>query len=129
MIVFFSAKSGNTARFVDKLDLPALRIPYRADDPLPVPDAPYILITPTYGSGLIRGAIPDRVVEFLDVPGNARLMRGVVGSGNTNFGAGYTRAATLLSRQFDIPVLHRFELLGLPSDIDEVRAAARNLNC
>src|SRR5690606_35653965 len=48
-LVYFSSVSGNTHRFVQKLDRPALRIPlYPREEPLVVSE-PYVLLVPTYG--------------------------------------------------------------------------------
>ena len=48
LIVYFSSKSNNTHRFVQKLDLPNIRIP--ADEPIKV-TADYVLVVPTYSGG------------------------------------------------------------------------------
>src|SRR5699024_8397252 len=46
-LVYFSSVSGNTHRFVEKLGLPARRIPLlRTDEPLRVTE-PYVLVAPT----------------------------------------------------------------------------------
>ena len=46
-LVYFSSASENTPRFVEKLGLPAQRIPlYPRQPPLHV-DEPYVLIVPT----------------------------------------------------------------------------------
>jgi protein involved in ribonucleotide reduction len=53
LLVYFSSVSGNTARFIEKLGLPAAsRSPWRR--PLEV-DEPFVLVTPTYGGGQGRG--------------------------------------------------------------------------
>ena len=52
LIVYFSSVSENTARFVQKLGLPAERIPlYPHEAPLQI-EQPFILVTPTYGGGV-----------------------------------------------------------------------------
>src|SRR5690606_7878214 len=57
-LVYFSSVSENTKRFVEKLGVPAHRIPLRpTDDPL-VMDEEFVLMTPTYGGGNGRGAVP-----------------------------------------------------------------------
>lgn len=120
-IVYFSNVSNNTVRFIEKLDLPALRIPvYSKEQPLFVKE-PYVLITPTYGGGSHKGAVPVQVKKFLAVEKNRELARGVISSGNTNFGAAYCIAGDLISAKLQIPYLYRFELLGLPWDVEAVR--------
>ncbi len=56
LIVYFSSRSENTHRFVQRLGLPAVRIPLNEREHLRV-DEPYILIVPSYGGGgtAVRG--------------------------------------------------------------------------
>ncbi|UFU06694.1 class Ib ribonucleoside-diphosphate reductase assembly flavoprotein NrdI [Ruania halotolerans] len=120
-IVYFSSTSENTRRFIDRLDLPARRIPLRAgDDALHVKE-PYVLFTPTYGSGNGRGAVPKQVIRFLNDEKNRSLIRGVVAAGNTNFGSGYCLAGNIVARKCQVPHLYNFELLGTTEDVVRVR--------
>ena len=51
ILVYYSSPSENTHRFVQKLGLPALRIPTHPVDADPfIVDQPYILVVPTYGA-------------------------------------------------------------------------------
>ena len=131
-LVFYSSASGNTARFVARLDLPALRIPIRPADPMPAVDAPFVLICPTYADGQGRGAVPKQVIHFLNDPRRRALLRGVIGAGNRNFGATYALAARVIAEKCTVPVLWRFELAGTDTDIQKVRAGLhqfRGLEC
>ena len=131
-LVFFSSGSGNTARFVARLGLPALRIPIRPDDPMPAVDAPFVLICPTYADGQGRGAVPKPVIRFLNDSSRRALLRGVIGAGNRNFGATYALAARVIAEKCGVPVLWRFELAGTDTDIQQVRAGLhqfRGLEC
>lgn len=47
-LVYFSSVSENTHRFVQKLGIPATRIPLHGRIEV---DEPYVLILPTYGGG------------------------------------------------------------------------------
>lgn len=50
-LVYFSSSSENSHRFVEKLQLPAIRIPIAgAREKLRV-EQPYILLVPSYGGG------------------------------------------------------------------------------
>ncbi|WP_148253604.1 class Ib ribonucleoside-diphosphate reductase assembly flavoprotein NrdI [Aidingimonas lacisalsi] len=120
-LVYFSTRSGNTHRFVEKLGLPAQRIPLNRDDPFLRVDSPYILITPTYGNGHLKGAVPGQVIRFLNDEHNRGLIRGVVAAGNTNFGAAFCLAGRIIAEKCQVPLLYRFELLGTPDDVTEVR--------
>lgn len=125
-LVYFSSVSENTRRFVDRLGLDALRIPLHPHrDGTPVAEQPYVLIVPTYGGGDPRNAVPKQVVRFLNVPANRALLRGVISSGNTNFGADYCMAGRVISAKCRVPELYRFELLGTDRDVRAVREGLR----
>ncbi|HEY0214061.1 MAG TPA: class Ib ribonucleoside-diphosphate reductase assembly flavoprotein NrdI [Paenirhodobacter sp.] len=121
-LVYYSSGSGNTARFVERLGLPALRIPTAPDQPMPEPDGPYVLITPTYADGEGRGAVAKPVIRFLNDPDRRALLRGVIASGNRNFGTTYACAGRVISEKCHVPVLYRFELAGTETDISRVQA-------
>lgn len=123
-LVYFSSRSGNTARFVSALDLPADRIPSDADQP--TPDQPYVLICPTYADGAGRGAVPRQVIRFLNDPARRGLLRGVIGAGNRNFGASFALASRVIAEKCKVPVLYRFELAGTETDIARVRDGLQN---
>ncbi len=126
-VVYFSSTSGNTHRFAEKLDLPARRIPlYARDEPLLV-DRPYVLIVPTYGGGDGKGAVPKQVIRFLNHEGNRSLIRGVIGAGNTNFGAAYGLAGDIIAAKCQVPHLYRFELFGTADDVNVVRQGLETL--
>jgi len=56
-LVYYSSASGNTERFMHKLGLPAMRIPVDESAPMPEPDGPFVLISPTYADGEGHGAV------------------------------------------------------------------------
>lgn len=119
-IVYFSSVSENTRRFVDKLHRPALRIPLRTGTEHLQVTKPFVLITPTYGHGTPKGAVPKQVIKFLNDPDNRAHIRGVIAAGNTNFGAGYCLAGKVISAKCQVPHLYNFELLGTPDDVARV---------
>src|SRR5699024_1067562 len=55
---FFSSASEMTLRFDDMLAMLAARIPLQREEPALVPHRQFVLITPTYGGGNGRGAVP-----------------------------------------------------------------------
>ncbi len=120
-LVYFSSVSGNTHRFIQKLGLPAQRIPlYATEDPLVV-DEPFVLIVPTYGGGPETRAVPKQVIRFLNDERNRKHLRGVIAAGNTNFGEAYGIAGDIIARKCQVPHLYRFELFGTPDDVTAVQ--------
>ncbi|GAB3601054.1 class Ib ribonucleoside-diphosphate reductase assembly flavoprotein NrdI [Kineococcus gypseus] len=120
-VVYFSSVSGNTHRFVEELGVTARRIPLRPHEEHLRVSEPYVLVLPTYGGGDGRGAVPKQVIRFLNDPVNRSLIRGVVGAGNTNFGAHYAVAGDIVAAKCRVPLLYRFELFGTPEDVRRVR--------
>lgn len=124
-VVYFSSATGNTQRFVEKLGFASSRIPLRAGDPEIHVDEPYVLITPTYGGGNRKGAVPKQVIKFLNDPGNRSHCVGVISSGNTNFGVAYCLAGDIISAKLNVPHMYRFELLGTSQDVSIVQEGLR----
>ncbi|WP_131063875.1 class Ib ribonucleoside-diphosphate reductase assembly flavoprotein NrdI [Raoultella planticola] len=120
LIVYFSSSSENTHRFVQRLGLPAVRIPLNERERIQV-DAPYILIVPSYGGGGTAGAVPRQAIRFLNDSHNRQRIRGVIAAGNRNFGDAYGRAGDVIAQKCGVPYLYRFELMGTPTDVDNVR--------
>lgn len=134
-LVYFSSVSGNTHRFVEKLDVPADRIPIygqrrrdaaspggakRAASPSLSATEPYVLVLPTYGGGTEGGAVPKQVIAFLNDAENRSLIRGVIAAGNTNFGEAFCLAGDIVARKCKVPRLYRFEVFGTPDDVTAV---------
>ena len=89
---------------------------------------PYVLFVPTYGSGNDGYSIPASVKKFLNVSANRRLMKAIVGFGNTNFGTHYCKAAEMIASKAGVPILARIELLGTPEDVQLVQQKMRELS-
>ncbi|UXU76486.1 MULTISPECIES: class Ib ribonucleoside-diphosphate reductase assembly flavoprotein NrdI [unclassified Paracoccus (in: a-proteobacteria)] len=120
-LIYYSSGSGNTARFVARLGLPAGRIPISPADAMPPACGPFVLICPTYADGEGRGAVPKQVIRFLNDPARRAMLRGVIGSGNRNFGPTFALSAKVISAKCNVPVLYRFELAGDDNDIARIR--------
>ena len=120
-IVYFSNYSGNTKRLVEKLDGTATRIPIDCDIYKPtLSPREYLLVVPTYVGGSEKSAIPRQVRHFLNVEHNRDLLRGVIGTGNTNFGEHYCKAAVLISAKTGVPIVAKIEIFGTEDDIQTV---------
>ncbi|OZG59276.1 ribonucleotide reductase [Bifidobacterium tissieri] len=125
-VVYFSSASGNTTRFIegcrlDELGIATYRIPLRANEPALAVREPYVLIVPTYGGGDVRKAVPIQVKKFLNDPDNRSWIRGVIASGNTNFGEAYAAAGRIVAAKCQVPLLFTFELMGTPEDMTKTR--------
>lgn len=117
-LIYFSSTSDNTHRFVQKLGVDAVRLPLYTREDTVEADRDFVLVTPTYGGGAGEsGAVPKQVIKFLNVPGNRERLKGVIGSGNTNFHDSYCLAADVIARKCRTQVLYRFELMGTPEDV------------
>lgn len=122
MIVFFSTKTNNTKRFVDRLNVTSIQIPLKEE--ITVND-PFVLVIPTYAAPDRSGAVPKQVIRFLNNKQNRNLIRGVISSGNRNFGDTFAIAGDIISQKCNVPYLYRFELMGTEEDILNV---SRGLN-
>lgn len=122
MIVFFSTKTNNTKRFVDRLNTDSIQIPLKEEI---VVNEPFVLFVPTYAAPDRSGAVPKQVIRFLNNQQNRSLIRGVISSGNRNFGDTFAIAGDIISQKCNVPYLYRFELMGTEEDILNV---SRGLN-
>lgn len=126
-IVYYSTKSNNTHRFVQKLGFPNERIPLMGEGKLSV-QKDYVLIVPTYAGGgtnkdntlSFKGAVKKEIIMFLNDPINRSHCKAVISSGNTNFGDSYAIAGPILSKKLNVPLLYQFELLGTKDDVIKV---------
>ncbi|ABG98215.1 class Ib ribonucleoside-diphosphate reductase assembly flavoprotein NrdI [Rhodococcus opacus] len=126
-LVYFSSASENTHRFVQRLGLPATRIPIHDREGTFEVREPYVLIVPTYGGGTTAmgrdtSYVPKPVIRFLNNTHNRSLIRAVIAAGNTNFGESYCFAGNIISQKCHVPYLYRFELMGTAEDVERVRA-------
>jgi protein involved in ribonucleotide reduction len=80
----------------------------------------YVLFVPTYGGGSERTAIPRQVRFFLNIKENRKLLRGVVGMGNRNFGEHYCKAAEIISKKVGVPLIAKVEIFGTQDDVNTV---------
>jgi protein involved in ribonucleotide reduction len=127
-VVYFSYRSENTKRFVDKLTDISHRIPVVWNDREPfLVDNEYVLFVPTYGSGHDEHVIPKPVKKFLNVKKNRELLRGVVGMGNKNFGEHYCQAAEKIVAKTGVPLIAKVEIFGTENDVARVTERLRLL--
>lgn len=123
MLVYFSSVTENTSRFIEKLDVPAVRIPLKTSEAAEFTvDEDFVLVTPTYADG----RVPPQVVKFLNLEQNRVRCKGVIGSGNRNFFEDFAKAGDIVSAKLHVPVLYRFELAGTPEDVTKTQQGLSN---
>lgn len=127
LIVYFSSKSGNTRRFVEKLGFRAKAIPLYRDEEMLKVHEPYILVVPTYAAGDGSGAVHKQVIRFLNDPENRSHIQGVIAGGNKNFGRFFAYAGDVISARCKVPLLYRFEMMGTEEDIIKVKNGVEKL--
>lgn len=121
-VVYFSSVSENTKRFVEKLGLNSVRIPLKTEEAAAFTyNRDSILVVPTYGSGEEKTTVPKQVIKFLNNPENRKHIKGVIATGNTNFGTSYGLAGDIVSQKLGVPLIQRVELLGTPEDVALVK--------
>lgn len=127
LIVYFSTTSLNTFRFIERLEMRAKRIPLSAKVPMLSIGEPYVLVCPTYAGDDGSGAVPKQVIKFLNDANNRTMLRGVIASGNRNFGEYYAYAGPVISNKCNVPCLYKFELSGTDQDVINVRQGVNEL--
>lgn len=104
-----------------KLGGDVARLPIYTYEETLLAQEPFVLVLPTYGGENRLGAVPKQVIKFLNVEQNRKLIRGVIGAGNTNFGETYCLAGDIVAEKCHVQHLYRFELMGTSDDVDRVR--------
>ena len=113
LIVYWSSNSGGTKRVAEALDTDTVELDGYDGA------SPYVLACPTYDQPR-GGFTPGPVQQFLEE--HAHRMVGVLGLGNLNFGEKYCQAAYDISKQFNVPVLWRIDIMGTEDDYRTIDA-------
>ena len=108
LIVYWSSNSGGTRRIAEALNTNTVELSDYDGT------SPYVLACPTYDQPR-GGFTPKPVTDFLKL--HEGKMVGVIGLGNRNFGEKYCQAAHDISKQFNVPVLWRIEIMGSQEDL------------
>lgn len=112
-IAYFSV-TGQTRRFIKKLDLPAYEI--EPANPFFEINEPFILVVPTYDI-----EITEVVNDFLDYKTNKDNLQGVAGGGNRNFAELFVYTAKDIARDYGVPLLFSFEFSGTNEDVESFK--------
>ena len=103
--------TGNVERFVNKLK-------HKHVDKLSenkIINEPFCLVTYTIGFG----EVPESTKKFLSK--NNKYIKGVASSGNKVWGSNFAKAGDIISKQYDIPLLLKFELGGNELDVEKFK--------
>jgi protein involved in ribonucleotide reduction len=116
VLIVYASSTGNVKRFVEKLDIRAVSI-----DDIDKIDEPYVLVTYTTGFG----QVPNKVLNFLEK--NNKYLIGVSASGNRNWGNSFALSADKISKMYNVPIVHKFELSGEKGDVIKFKERVREL--
>lgn len=119
MKLVYMSMTGHTRELANKLDMDSLEL--TPMNPFISISEPFIFIMPSYDEEMFNETAEDFLVE------NTPLCKGLIGTGNLNFGQLYCFAVDELSEQFDIPVVHKVEYSGTDEDIKQIRKLAERL--
>ncbi|PGN53895.1 class Ib ribonucleoside-diphosphate reductase assembly flavoprotein NrdI [Priestia megaterium] len=106
MIVVYYSLTGNIPRFLSKCNIGGQSI-----EVTETVDQPFILVTNTLGFG----EVPTPVSRFL--ARNYKYLTAVAASGNRNWGKNFARAADRIADEYNVPIIHKFELSGTDDDV------------
>ncbi|AOW96365.1 class Ib ribonucleoside-diphosphate reductase assembly flavoprotein NrdI (plasmid) [Borrelia miyamotoi] len=109
MLVVYASKTGNIERFISKAGIGSVFRIVTGDE---IVNEPYILLTYT----ISFGKVPPEVDKFLQ--NNSKLMVGVAGSGNRNWGDSFCNAVNLIRDKYNVKEILKFELSGTQHDVD-----------
>ncbi|ALS35872.1 protein involved in ribonucleotide reduction [Enterococcus rotai] len=118
-IVYFTV-TGQTRRFIKKLDLAAYEI--EPANPFFEINEPFVLVVPTYDQ-----EITEVVNDFLDYKTNREHLQGVAGGGNLNFAELFVYTAKDIARDYNVPMLFAFEFSGTNEDVESFKKVVSEL--
>lgn len=120
MLVVYLSITGQTRKFVNKLDYPLLEI--TPDSVYTEVHEPYIVVAPTY-----EKEATDILNEFIETGNNLHYLKGVAGGGNRNFNTLFGFTAKDLARDYQVPLLHLFEFQGSNNDVQKLKEQVENI--
>lgn len=118
-VVYFSM-TGQTRKFVEKLDMDLLEL--TPTNPYLTIEEPFIVVVPTY-----EKEATELVNDFIETGDNLNHFKGVAGGGNLNFGNLFVFTAKDLAHDYQVPLLHAFEFQGNDTDVIKLKKAVKEL--
>lgn len=120
MNVVYLSITGQTRRFVNKLDLPAYEI--EPANPFFELREPFVLVVPTYDLEMT-----EVVNDFLEYKENQQFCKGVAGGGNRNFAELFIYTAKDLARDYQLLLLFAFEFSGTEEDVKNFKKVVNQI--
>ncbi|BDU63346.1 protein NrdI (plasmid) [Candidatus Borrelia fainii] len=117
ILVVYASKTGNVSRFIAKTGLKDIFHVVTGDE---IVNRPYVLLTYTFAFG----KVPPEVEKFLKH--NFKLMVGVAGSGNRNWGDSFCNAVNLIKNEYNVCEILKFELSGTSHDVENFVERIKN---
>lgn len=105
-MIVYSSRTGNVLKIVQKLGYPYQSVEQPVDEP-------FVIFTYTDGNG----AVPSEVDDFMER--YHHLCKGVLVSGNRNWGSRFAFAGDRLAMEYHIPLGTKFDLLGVDTDYEK----------
>ena len=110
--IYYDSKTGNVERFINKLRPLKSWVFIKVNDDVIAENKGHLV---TFTTNF--GEIPLNTQNFIEK--NKDKLLSVSSSGNMNWRKLYALAADKISEKYNIPVLLKFELSGLNSDIEQ----------
>lgn len=112
MVIYYDSKTGNVARFIEKVRALSGWTCAKITETTEAMQEGHLV---TFTTKI--GCVPSITEAFME--NNASKILSVSSSGNMNWGPNFALAADKLSEQYAIPVLLKFELAGLQQNVIE----------
>lgn len=120
MKIVFISLTGQTRKFVQKLDMDLLEL--TPTNPFISINEPFVIVTPTY-----EKEATEILNDFLETAENKQHFKGVAGGGNLNFAQLFVFTAKDLAKEYHVPLLHTFEFQGNDEDVKKLKKAVNDL--
>lgn len=113
MLIAYDSLTGNVKRFITKVskDSPSLKVVNVNDNP--IINEKFILVTYTIGFG----NVPATTEKFLNE--NHKNLIAVASSGNLVWGNNFGKSGDIISQQYGVPLIIKFELSGTTKDVEK----------
>lgn len=109
MKIYYYSMTGNTKSFLKRSKFDN----YENINSVEEVNEPFIIATGT----VKYGEVPLPVINFLE--NNSQYLRGVISSGNRNWGENFAKAGDVIAEKYNVPLIMKFELRGSQKQLEE----------